>query len=293
MQRNPNSLRIAHLSDPHFSHITYHPNQLLSKRWLGNLNLLLFRRNSYQTKHLWHIPELLDSLDVEAVFLTGDFSSTSLESEFAEGQKFIEAFQEEKLSPFFLPGNHDAYTRKAENNRTFYDYFYCPELKNERLFSTALGKNWWYIGLDCALATPLFCAYGHFSKRQESLLEERLNELPKEANVILANHFPLFRSKGPQHDLKRGKRLQALLRQYPQVKLYLHGHDHTPYIIDKQKEGLPLVLNSGSAAHKPDGTLYVVELFEHECLVERLLFRKEKEEFSWVIDWQKQFPFTR
>ena len=87
MKKDPNSLRIAHLSDPHFSKITYSPRQFLSKRWMGNLNLLLFRNQAYQTQYLWHLPELVESLEVESVFITGDFSSTSLNEEFLEGKK--------------------------------------------------------------------------------------------------------------------------------------------------------------------------------------------------------------
>ena len=155
-----------------------------------------------------------------------------------------------------------------------------------------LGKQWWYIGLDCAVAAPLFCAYGNFFEQTERHLDEALSKIPKSDRVIIGNHFPLYPNKRPKHDLKRAKKLQELLKRYEQVKLYLHGHDHKYYLVDKQEEGLPLVLNSGSCAHKPDGTFYLIDLFEKECLVQRLLFRKERNAFSWVIDWQKHFTFA-
>lgn len=292
MKKEPHSLRIAHLSDPHFSHITFSPKQFLSKRWLGNLNLLLYRKNAYQTEHLWHLPELLETLEVESVFITGDFSSTSLESEFEVGQKFIEAFREKKLPTYFVPGNHDFYTTESQELKTFYHFLASEDLKTKKVEKVSLGKGWWYIGLDCAVAAPVFCAYGNFFKETEERLERALSEIPSTESVIVGNHFPLFTTGRPKHDLKRAKELQTLLSKYSQVKLYLHGHDHSHYIIDRQNEGYPLVLNSGSCAHKPDGTFYLIDLFETECLVQRLLFRKKKGEFSWVIDWQKHFTFV-
>lgn len=289
------NLRIAHLSDPHFSKISYQLDQFLCKRWLGNLNLMLFRKQAYQTAHLWHLPELMENLKVERVFITGDFSSTSLDSEFEEGKKFVTAFKERNLPVYVVPGNHDCYTRESERLRRYHDFFYSQDLKEKRVESVFLGKGWWYIGLDCAVPAPLFCAYGYFSEESEKNLIEALTQIPKTDRVIMANHFPLFPvgRPRPKHDLRRAQNLQKILKDFPNVKLYLHGHDHSYYIADRQKEGLPLVLNSGSCAHKPDGTFYLIDLTENDCFIERLLFRKEREEFSWMIDWQRHYVIKK
>lgn len=289
MEKEPHYLRIAHLSDPHFSQITYHPSQLFSKRLIGNLNLLLFRKRSYQTEHLWHLPDLLETLNIEALFITGDFSSTSLDAEFAMGKRLVEAFRERQLSTYVLPGNHDCYTREAQCLKRYYHFFPSEELLEKRVEHFHLGKGWWYIGLDCALATPLFCAYGCFFEKTEAYLEQVLKSIPASDRVIVGNHFPLFPEGRPQRDLKRAHALQEMLKAFPQVKLYLHGHDHTHYVIDRQKEGYPLVLNSGSCAHRPDGTFYTIDLFDDECLVQRLVLNKEQSSFSWVTDWQKHY----
>ncbi|MCH9624861.1 MAG: 3',5'-cyclic adenosine monophosphate phosphodiesterase CpdA [Chlamydiales bacterium] len=289
MKKDPSSFRIAHLSDPHFSSISYSPKQFLSKRWMGNLNLMLFRYPFYQTEHLWHLPELVENLEVESVFVTGDFSSTSLDEEFAKGKQLIDGFKEKNLPTFAVPGNHDCYTAEASKHQDYYRFLSSNELRDKKIEKHSLGKGWWYIGLDCAVSAPLFCAYGNFFEETEKHLEQALLEIPKNERVIIANHFPLYPHNRPKHDLKRADALQALLKRYPQVKLYLHGHDHGHYIVDRQEEGLPLVLNSGSAAHKPNGTFYVIDLFEEACLVQKLLFSKKKGEFSWVLDWQKNF----
>src|ERR1700733_1009735 len=239
-------LRVAHLSDPHFSQVSFHPRQFLSKRWIGNFNLLLFRKRMYQTEHLWHLPTLLKSLKVESLFITGDLSSTSLDEEFSEGRKFARTFQENGMPVYVLPGNHDCYTKAVQKERRFYTFFSSFSCNAGQVESFPLGKGWWYIGLDCAVASPPFCSYGLFCESMEQKLKAALLTIPSSNCIIVGNHFPLFTTSRPNHDLKRAKELQTLLRTFPQVKLYLHGHDHTPYIIDRQNEGYPLVLNAGS-----------------------------------------------
>lgn len=282
------TLRIAHLSDPHFSHITLNPNQFLNKRWIGNINLILFRRHAYQTGHLSHLPELFETLKVEHVCITGDFSSLSLDSEFEAGRQFVQSFSQ---PVHFIPGNHDCYIKEIENSRRFYDFFPSEDLKTKRVEKKSLGKGWWWIGLDCACATPPFYALGCFFPEMENELIRILSEIPETDRVIIGNHFPLYPTNRSMHDLKRALELQEVLKQYPQVKLYLHGHDHKYYVKDRTKKGLPLVFNSGSAAHRPDGTFFLFDLHEKECLVEKLLFRKDKSGFSWVIDWEKRFKY--
>lgn len=284
------ALRIAHLSDPHFSKTSFHVSQFFSKRWIGNFNLLFCRKHAYQTEHLWHLPEILKSLNVESVFITGDFSSTSLDAEFAKGKAFVEAFKEKGIPFFLVPGNHDCYIKAIEKHKQFYSFFISNDLKEKRVERIFLGKGWWAINLDCAVATPPFCSYGVFSENTEKHLIEALSSIPATDRVLITNHFPLFTTDRPLHDLKRAGALQKVLQRFKQVKLYLHGHDHGHYVIDRHEEGFPLVLNCGSCAHKPDGTFFLIDLFDTECLVERLLFRREpNNSFSWSIDWQKHY----
>ena len=292
MEKDSHCLRVAHLSDPHFSQITYQPSQLFSKRLIGNLNLLLFRKRNYQTDHLWHLPSLLKTMNIEALFITGDFSSTSLDAEFAMGKQLVEAFRERLLPTYVLPGNHDCYTHEAQRLKRYYHFFPSEGLLEKRVEHFKLGKGWWYIALDCTLATPLFDAYGDFYEKTEVYLEQVLKMIPASDRVIVGNHFPLFSEGKPRRELKRADALQKLLKAYPQVKLYLHGHDHAHYVIDRQEEGYPLVINSGSCAHRPDGTFYTINLFDKRCLIQRFILHNEKSTFSWVVDWEKYYIIT-
>lgn len=280
-------MKIAHLSDLHFSTITYSPSQFLSKRWLGNWNHILLRRRVYQTDHLDPIPQLLESLGVEKVFVTGDFTSTSLEEEFTQGASYIKQFSQ---PVFYLPGNHDCYTKEAEEKKIFYHYFPSEELKTIRVTTHSLGENWWWVGLDCALATPPFYSFGLFFPEMESALKNALASIPKEGNILMGNHFPLINSGRPRHDLSRSDVLQAILKTDGRIKLYLHGHDHSYYIIDKREEGLPLVLNCGSCARRLKGTFYLIDLQPTSCVVQRYLYN-EKNRKGWVVDQTMPFSF--
>ncbi len=282
------TLRIAHLSDPHFSCITFNPSQFLTKRWMGNLNLILFRRKAYQTTHLGYLPKLMENLDIDTVILSGDFTSTSMHKEFEKARDFVDEF---KQPTFTLPGNHDCYTKKSDRLKRYYTYFPSEELEKRRVEKKPIGKGWWWVGLDCARPNNLLNSNGVFYREMDAILEKTLQSIPEGDKVIIGNHFPLFPSGRPHHDTGRATELGEILKKHPQVKLYLHGHDHYPYIIDRRNEGFPLVLNCGSCAHQPDGTFYTIELTGDECVVERLLFTEEQGRFAWVIDLQKHYTF--
>lgn len=288
-------LRIAHLSDVHFGNPCYKLTQFLSKRWIGNLNFLLFRRRKFQSKHLCLLPELFKELKIDKICFTGDFTTTALPEEFSLAQKFLELFPQ----PFFvLPGNHDVYTKESEKTQTFYQYF--PEIKGEcgfslkkdRLFCKKIKKGWSWIALDCAVSTPPFQAYGIFTNEMAEKLLTLLSSLPKQENVIVGNHFPLFSSKkNVHHDLKNAELLRKTLKKFfPQIKLYLHGHIHKPLIINKMQDGYPLVLNSGSSAYVENGGFYHIELQEKKCYVAHFFYSDTK---GWRAEKTYEYAFLK
>jgi len=285
-------IKIAHLSDPHFASITYNLNQFLSKRWLGNTNLICFRNKTYQTDHLTHIPNLLSSLGVDAVCITGDFTTTSLDAEYERARAFVDQFKELNLKTFVLPGNHDVYTRESERSARFHHYF-PSSLEKNRIEVQNIAERWWYIGLDCALATGLVFSNGKFFDQMQIDLEKAIASIPPNEFIIIANHFPLFSAVNWRHGLVGAKKLTQILKRHANIKLYLHGHDHVPYIVDKVDEGFPLVLNSGSVAHLPKGSFYMLELSDTGCLVEHLTLNKDDEGSNWSIDKQQRYAFRK
>ena len=172
-------MRLAHISDLHFSSPSLNPTQLFSKRWLGNLNLLLSRKKNFSTHQLSLLPDFFIEQAVTHVLISGDFSSTSLKKEFIEASAFVHSLERVGLKVFTLPGNHDHYTRRAYKKKLFYDFFpaqFAAEsaynMKDHGITIIPIGNQLWMLILDTAIATSLVSSQGLFSSILETHLEK-------------------------------------------------------------------------------------------------------------------------
>ncbi|MBS0603619.1 MAG: metallophosphoesterase [Verrucomicrobia bacterium] len=284
--------RLAHISDLHFSKLTWNPSQFFSKRWLGNLNLALARKHTFDAESLTTLFPIFHDRGVDAVLITGDLTSTSHEEEFILAQQFIENLKREKFKVFTLPGNHDHYTKNAYKHKLFYQFFdatYAPptdpvsslSLKDDGMTAAYFGHGWWLMALDTALATCLLSSNGYFSSELEQKLEKALKELPDDHNVILINHFPLFANESPRKSLLRREALKKLLERFPKIRLYLHGHSHRHCIADLRSSNLPIILDSGSAAQKKGGTWNLIDITPQGCEIEVFKNTNKDGDTSW------------
>jgi len=283
-------MKIAHISDLHYAQLSWSPSQFFSKHWIGNLNLLLCRKKDYLQDHLNPLPELFKTLDVEYVIISGDLSTTSQQGEFKLAAEFVQKLKDQGLEVLTIPGNHDQYTGKAYQNQRYYDYFDHSfgvgeevidkfSLKEHGVTAKKLRNEWWIIALDTTLATSLFSSRGLFSVAVESKLKELLNLIPEHHKIILVNHFPFFQNDIPRVCLERGKEFKALLRSFPKIKFYLHGHSHRHCIADLRVEGLPIVCDSGSTPHREKGTWNLLEFSPKGFSIEV---------FKWEKGWRKE-----
>jgi 3',5'-cyclic AMP phosphodiesterase CpdA len=100
-----------------------------------------------------------------------------------------------------------------------------------------------------------------------------------DAHVVLANHFPL-EGKKCRTSLQRNQALFELLRTHPQIKLYLHGHDHQHRIVDLREKKLPIAVDAGSATLKTQGSWVLMDCEENGCRVTSFLW--DREGSSWA-----------
>ena len=192
-------MRLAHISDFHFTHLTWNPFRLFSKRALGNLNWIALRRNHFFEGQLDPLPALFEELGVDLVLLGGDFSTTALREEFEKAAQFTQKIKQPWIA---IPGNHDHYTHKSSKNKDFYRFFTNPKgrislpfhLKEDRLEVHELGVGWKLIALDTALETNLYSSEGLFSEELEDSLEKVLKLIPEEESILLLNHYPFFQN---------------------------------------------------------------------------------------------------
>ncbi len=288
------SLKLAHISDLHFSNWDWSPSQFFSKRWLGNLNFLFGRRRIFSHERLKLLPALFKEQGISDVIITGDLSTTSSPAEFQKAKEFIQTLEAEGLGVFCVPGNHDQYTREAYKQQLFYDYFPSKwdngpyNLKEHGMSAKKLSNNWWFVGLDTALATSWFFSSGLFSEKAEENLIDFLSKLPAGEKVILFNHFPFFQHEGPRKRLYRGNDLRKILEKFPQVKIYCHGHTHRQCLADLRHSHLPIILDSGSTVHCDRGTWHQLNLSPEKLVTDIFIWKDEK----WQITGQEQYDLV-
>lgn len=279
-------MRIAQISDLHFTKLSWNPFHLFPKRIFGQLHWLLGRKTKFDLSWLNDLPSFLSQLNVDWVFLGGDFTSSSLPQEFELAQKFTNQLQ----SPWIaVPGNHDMYTRSSQQTKRYYQYLTNRppsifSLAKEGIAAYQIDPLWWVIALDTAQPTAASSSQGFFSQEQEEVLENFLTTLPLNQRVILLNHYPFFQNGPLKHRLNRGKELQNLIERHSQIALYLHGHTHSRIVADLQKGNLPIILDGGSVSDKKSASWNLIDLEEKRCFVTCYegISPIRKEEFLWT-----------
>ena len=290
-------MRIAHLSDLHFSSPSFNLMQFLSKRWLGNINLLFNRGQKYSNDRSSSLPALFNRLNVDYVLITGDLTTTSHPKEYAIAHHFVERLNQYGLTTFLIPGNHDHYTKRAERQRRFYACFPSElhtltsqfNLKDHGVTAYSLTKKWILIALDTTCATPLYSSNGLFSQTTETHLRKLLLSLPKDSHIIVMNHFPFLPIGRPRRHLRKGSKLETIIKCDPRIRLYLHGHTHQQSITDLRSQTLPITLDSGSASFD-QGSWNLIDLQEKEDRCNLTIYKWESE--SWQPHQKRHFQWT-
>lgn len=249
-------IRLAHVSDIHITTDSYEWkredwfNKRLAAwfnlRWLGRGKL--FRHADVVMKQM--MKEIADR-GVHHVVFSGDATALGFESEVKKAAELLEV---SKHAGMATPGNHDYCTRPAAMSGLFEKYF-DPWLQGERIgsaiypFAQRVGPVW-LISVNSATGNRLFWdAGGAVSEEQLARFRELLVRLDK-APRILVTHFPIA-LKGGQAELPaRGLRnLSSVVEAAAQggVSLWLHGHRHGSYFLEKPKFSPFPAICAGSA----------------------------------------------
>ena len=285
-------IRIAHISDLHFSKFSYSPIQFFSKRWLGNLNLLLNRSKQYLNERPFSlIPEFIQK-EITHVVISGDLTTTSTNEEYKMAKRFVDKLQSHGMKVFCIPGNHDHYTKKSDRSKLFYQFFPSPKesefsLKTHGVCALPLAPSWHLVLMDTSLATSLVSSNGYFSKVLEENLKKLLEKIPKNNHIILVNHYPFLDHDLPRRRLIRGDALKRVVQTNPNIQMYLHGHTHRHTIADLRSNHLSLILNSGSSGHI-HGSWNLLELKE-----DSLKLTPYRYSDGWQEEKSHDFSFTK
>ncbi len=291
-------MKIAHISDLHIASPSFNPLQIFSKEIVGNLNYLLNRRKILDSKKIYSWIDFIESLGVNLIVVSGDFSTTSSTKELELARAWIQTVKKRGIDLIAVPGNHDSYTSRSFQKKYFYTYLGSVldfrgneeipfSLDEHGVMVKKAGTRLWIVAIDTTCYPSLLLSQGKFSLELENSLHKVLSSIPPDEKIVLVNHFSLFAQENPSKDLLQKERLTDLIRQYSNIQLYLHGHTHRHCIVDLRHENLPVIMDAGCLSQKDRSTWNLIDLKEQEAHVDVYL---GKENEDWAVF--KSYDFT-
>lgn len=223
-------MRLALIGDIHAYQLKIHPKRLFSRRIMGHTNLWMNRRFSFNHRVLDVLFDKVRELKPDMVLLSGDVSTTSLEDEFLDIERYLRPLSEE-FKLVLVPGNHDRYTFRAAKAKRI-ESMLKGILPNEFPHFEQLNEKWRLLALDSA--TPGFVfSRGALGPTQMAGARKHLSSLTPEQGVIVLCHYPVTLPAGVPsswaHNLAEEKPLRDLLCECPARVVFMHGHVHKPW----------------------------------------------------------------
>lgn len=220
--------RIIHIADVHFWQLLRNPFRMLSKRFLGNLNVWLRRRHEFLMEKIEPYAEEVLSTGAKFALFTGDFTSTALEEEFALARDFVQRLSARGMRVAVLPGNHDVYTFRSHRQRRFEEYFaeFIPPEGYPARITLPGGTPLVLIPTVC----PNFLwSRGHIDAAAIGQVQDLIADC--QGPVVAAAHYPVL-AKTPgyatswQRRLQNAAKLRGALAATGKRILFAAGHVH-------------------------------------------------------------------
>jgi len=233
--------RAVHIADIHFWRLIFNPFSMMNKRFLGNLTVLLRRRREFIMENAEPFADTVAGTGAKAVILTGDFTSTSTDDEFARAARFVQGLRDRGLTIHILPGNHDVYTFEARRAKRFEQYFaeFLPPEGYPSLQSLPGGTPLILVPTVCP---RYLSARGLVTPETIEAVSILLSKCGP--RVIVAAHYPVLHrvrgySSSPLRRLANAEALRTALAASGRDILYLCGHVHRfSYERDKDHPGI-------------------------------------------------------
>ncbi len=236
-------IRLVHFSDIHLtvSPLGWRAGDFLTKRLPGWINLRWLGREH----RFCQSKEVLNALTAELrqnppdrVIFSGDATGLGFESELIRAIDLLGVNEPNGPQGLAVPGNHDYYTPGVACSGIFEKYF-APWQKGERVdgatypFAQQVGPVWLIAVNSCTANRWFWDARGRVDDAQLERLRRLWHEL-RPGPRILITHYPIARSGGEPERRDHGLRNLAELVQVARdggVGLWLHGHQHIPYVL--------------------------------------------------------------
>jgi 3',5'-cyclic AMP phosphodiesterase CpdA len=236
-------IRLVHFSDIHLTvkPLGWRIGDFFTKRLPGWINLRWLGREQ-RFRHAGRVMKAfmaeLQAHSPDWIVFSGDATALGFECELSKATEFLTLDRSDGPPGLAVPGNHDYYTPAVAASGAYERYF-APWQKGERIqdapypFAQRVGPVW-LIGVNSCTGNRWFWdATGRVDAGQLGRLRELLKRLDGGPRILIT-HYPIARANGeperPNHCLRNLGGLIQVAREGG-ISLWLHGHQHVPYVL--------------------------------------------------------------
>lgn len=154
------------------------------------------------------------AFDYQLVLATGDLVQDHNEAGYHRFAEMVRCLQK---PVFWVEGNHDIQPKMGEILPCY------PQIRADK--QILVGKHWQIVLLDSQVfGSP----HGALSPLQLDFLAKALRAVPDRFALIVLHHnlLPTNSAWLDQHSLRNLQELETVVKAFPQVKAFLHGHIH-------------------------------------------------------------------
>ncbi|MDG6094251.1 metallophosphoesterase [Acetobacter sp. AN02] len=243
------SVTLAHLSDLHLPFgLSPGLRDLAGKRLLSFFSWTLRRRHVLVWRSLSAVMKDIYAAHPDVLAIAGDMTNLGLPDELRRARTWL---AELGLPRMVIPGNHDAMVPMDWKTGPGQ---WAPEggmITPHDPLVCHLKDDVTLIGLNSAVPTPPFCAWGRIGASQASALEAMLKQLGEEGRCrVVMIHHPPHPDLVVNRKALRDWRLCAEVLQSGGAELVLHGHSHRGTISWVPGTTIPLI-GVTAASHRP------------------------------------------
>lgn len=223
-------MRIVLFGDIHLYRLWLTPWQLLSKRILGQANLILNRRKTFRHDLLPSLIEQAIGLNPDMLLLSGDVTTTSLKREFEDVALALKSLTD-RVPTVLVPGNHDRYTFRAARSRVI-DRMLSDWVPQGFPHTRELTDRWRLLALDAAVPR-VYNARGRLGNEQFEATKAYVESLDETQGLVVLCHYPCALPshihEHESHALQERDALREVLENCHGRVVYIHGHIHYPW----------------------------------------------------------------
>lgn len=242
LNRHDSIIHLAHISDPHLPPPTIPWTSFLNKRLLSRVLWASKRRHLLRpiiTEQL--LKNISTYTHIRALLISGDLTNFGTKEEYIQAITWLKSLPN---LPIVVPGNHDFMAPIShKNSLALWEEWSGKTFPFVRFFDGVA-----VVGLNSALPTLPFTAYGFINKKQRNNLAKLLAELGKEGycRVVMLHHPPRKGLLPYRKSLINTHALGEILSSCG-AELVLHGHSHDATFTTVENTNIPLLGVSAAA----------------------------------------------